>query len=58
MAKLLRCKDTGTECDYEVKAETTEELIELCKKHATEFHGMNEVPESMLEKVREAIREV
>lgn len=57
MAKVVRCRDAGADCDFEARAETEEELFKMVAEHAREAHGMEEVPPETLEKVRAAIRE-
>jgi predicted small metal-binding protein len=56
MAKLLRCKDVGMDCDFEARAETEEELLKQAAEHAAAVHDMQEIPEDVLAKVRAAIR--
>ncbi len=57
MAKVLRCKDVGTDCDFEAHGETEEEIMEQAAKHAKESHGLDEIPQEMAEKVQAAIRD-
>jgi len=56
MAKLLRCKDVGMDCKFEVRAETEEEILKKAVEHARTVHKMKEIPKEMVEKVRAAIR--
>lgn len=57
MAKVVRCRDAGADCDFEARAETEEELFKLVAEHAKDAHGMEEIPPEMIEKVRSLIRE-
>ncbi|MEE8209858.1 MAG: DUF1059 domain-containing protein [bacterium] len=57
MAKVVRCRDAGADCDFEARAETEEELFQLVTEHAKAEHGMEELPPEMVEKVRSLIRE-
>ena len=57
MAKVLRCRDVGTDCDFEARGETEEEIMEQAAKHAKESHGLDEIPQEMAEKVQAAIRD-
>ena len=57
MAKTIRCKDVGMDCDFEARAETEEELLKKVAEHAGTTHNMTEIPEDVLSKVRAAIRE-
>lgn len=58
MAKLLKCSDVGPDCDYTAWAETEEEMLEMLRLHARDAHGIEEIDGDMLEKVREAMKEV
>ncbi|MEQ9618062.1 MAG: DUF1059 domain-containing protein [Deltaproteobacteria bacterium] len=57
MAKVLRCREVGVDCDFEAKGESVEEIMAQAAKHAKEDHGMDEIPQEMIDKVREAIHD-
>ncbi|NIO04331.1 MAG: DUF1059 domain-containing protein [Proteobacteria bacterium] len=57
MAKVLRCKDVGMDCDFVVRGETEEEILEQTAQHAEAVHDMREIPEEVLAKVRAAIHD-
>jgi predicted small metal-binding protein len=57
MAKVLRCRDVGMDCDYEARAETEEEILKKVAEHAGTTHNMMEIPEEVLAKVRAAIQD-
>jgi predicted small metal-binding protein len=57
MAKVLRCKDVGMDCDFEVRAVTEEEILQRAAEHALTEHGMKEIPQEVVAKVRAAIRD-
>ena len=56
MAKVLRCRDVGLDCEGEIRADTEEELLEKAAEHARTTHHLAEVPPEMMDKVRVAIR--
>ena len=56
MAKALRYRDVGMDCDFVARAETEEEILKKAAEHAATAHEMKEIPEEVLEKVRAAIR--
>jgi predicted small metal-binding protein len=56
MAKLLRCRDLGFDCDAEVHAEDEDELLRIVAQHAREVHGVEEVDDAMVDKVLASIR--
>ena len=59
MAKVLRCRDLGTNCPKELRAENEEELMKLAAEHAEKDHGIPvaNVPPAMLQMVKSAIKE-
>lgn len=57
MAKYIRCKDAGIDCDYVVRGETEEELFRKALEHGKQFHGMTELSEDLKHKMRALIRE-
>ena len=57
MTKVVNCADIGFECDGVIRAESTEEVLQLVAKHAKEVHGMDEVPAEVVQKVHEVMRE-
>jgi predicted small metal-binding protein len=57
MAKVLRCRDVGMDCDFEARAETEEELLQKAAEHAEAVHNLKEIPEEVLAQVRAAIRD-
>lgn len=57
MAKTLRCRDVGLDCDFEAHAETEGEIMQQAVEHARTVHGLEEVPPELAEKARSAIRE-
>ena len=57
MAKVLRCRDVGMDCKFEVRAETEEEILKKAVEHAQTVHKMKEIPKEVVDKVRAAIRD-
>lgn len=57
MAKQLNCSDVGMDCDYQAKAETTEELLAMVVEHAREVHGITEITPELQAKVASVIQE-
>lgn len=56
MALVFHCRDIGFDCDGVVRAETEEELLQQVAEHAKSVHGMDEVNDEVVEKVKAAIR--
>jgi predicted small metal-binding protein len=57
MAKVLRCKDVGFDCGYEIRAETEEELMKKVAEHAGEVHNLTEISEEVVAEVKAAIQD-
>jgi len=59
MAKVLRCRDLGTHCSKEIRAENEEELMKLAAEHAEKDHGISasSIPPAMLQLVKAAIKD-
>jgi predicted small metal-binding protein len=57
MAKILKCRDVGMDCDFEVRATTEEEILQRAAEHAQTAHGLKEIPQEVVTKVRAAIRD-
>ncbi|MFZ0959296.1 MAG: DUF1059 domain-containing protein [Terriglobia bacterium] len=57
MAKVLRCRDLGTGCPKEIRAETEDELLRLAAEHAEKDHGISAamIPPPILAMVKAAI---
>jgi predicted small metal-binding protein len=58
MAKVLRCRDVGLDCEGELRADTEEELLRQAAEHAQTAHQMKDMPPEVVAKVRAAIRDV
>ena len=57
VAKVLKCRDVGMDCDFEVRAGTEEEILKKAAEHAQTVHNMKEITKEVAEKVRAAIRD-
>lgn len=55
--KVLRCRDTGADCDFEARAETEEELMKLATVHGKDDHGFDEIPTDVATKIKAVIRD-
>ncbi|HEX2218230.1 MAG TPA: DUF1059 domain-containing protein [Gemmatimonadales bacterium] len=58
MAKQLRCRDIGLNCDFEARADTEEELLRQAAAHARDTHQITEISPELANRVRTAIRTV
>jgi predicted small metal-binding protein len=58
MAKQLRCRDVGLNCDFETRGTTEEEVLQKAIVHARIVHELPDVPPELATKVRAAIRTI
>jgi len=58
MAKQLRCRDVGLDCDFEARGNTEEEVLQQAAAHARKAHQLTEMPPELAAKVKAAIRSV
>lgn len=58
MAKQLRCRDVGLNCDFEARGNTEEDVLQQASTHARTAHQITEMPPELAAKVRAAIRTV
>ncbi len=58
MAYVVACRDTGTDCDAVLRADTMVELQEKLAAHGKEAHGMDvaTMPEDQKQKLMSLIR--
>ena len=57
MAKIIRCKDVGFDCDGVIRADTEEEALQQAAEHAKEAHGLEEVTDDVVAQVKAAMRD-
>ena len=52
----FKCKDVGMKCNFEVKDENQDELMQIIALHGEKSHDIKEIPPEMMEKVKKAIK--
>jgi predicted small metal-binding protein len=55
--KEFSCKDAGMDCGWVAKGANDEEILAKATAHAKKDHGMAEVPQEMVAKIRSLIHE-
>ena len=55
--KVIRCRDVGVDCDFEAHGETEEDVLNQCGEHARTAHGMTEISDDLMQKVKAAIHD-
>jgi predicted small metal-binding protein len=56
--KQLNCRDAGAECDFLVRAETEEEVMQVAAAHGARVHGMKEITPELKSKMKSRIKSV
>lgn len=57
MALVVHCRDVGFDCDGVVKADNEQALLQLVAAHAAEAHGLQDVTDDVVLKVKSVVRE-
>jgi predicted small metal-binding protein len=57
MAKVLKCRDVGVDCDFVIRGATVEEVMEKAREHAGKEHGFADIPPDLAEKAKAAIQD-
>lgn len=58
MAKELRCRDVGMDCEFKARGNSEEEVLQQAAAHAWSVHQISEMTPELQAKVRSAIRTV
>jgi len=57
MAKVLRCRHVGYDCEFVARAETEEELLKEAAAHLKAVHHVSEITEDHVQQARAQIRD-
>jgi predicted small metal-binding protein len=57
MSKVVSCRDVGMDCDFVARGQSEDEILAKCAEHARTDHGMSEIPDEVVTKVRSAIHD-
>lgn len=57
MAKVLRCRDIGVDCDFEARGKTEEEVLKNASEHARKSHNIKKVTEDYIKSWRKNIKD-
>lgn len=58
MAKVLKCREVGLDCNFVARADTEDEIMKQIADHANTTHGVKDLPEEVIVKVRSVIRDI
>ena len=56
--KELNCKDFRSDCNFMIRAETSEELMRYSQEHACNVHGKCDGSPESTEKIKSRIKDV
>jgi len=56
MAKVLRCRDLGVDCDFVASGKTKEEVLKKAAEHARKDHNIKRVTKDYLKSWQKHIR--
>ncbi len=57
MPRMVRCSDTGQQCEYIARGSSDDEVMLDVARHAEEVHGLKEMPSDASERIRSMIGE-
>jgi predicted small metal-binding protein len=55
MAKIMKCRSVGLDCDFVARGETEDQVMQKVAEHAKKDHGMSNIPADVVTKVKAAI---
>jgi predicted small metal-binding protein len=55
VAKIMKCRSVGLDCDFVARGETEDQVMQKVAEHAKKDHGMNNLPADVVTKVKAAI---
>lgn len=58
MAKIAKCREVGLDCNFIARAETEEDVMKQIADHANTTHGVQDMPEEVIARVRSVIRDL
>src|SRR5512143_2039400 len=58
MLPVITCRDAGADCDFLVRAETEEEVMQVAAAHGNRAHGMKEIAPELKSKMKSIIKTV
>jgi predicted small metal-binding protein len=56
MAKVLRCRDLGVDCDFVASGKTKEEVLKRAAEHARKDHNVKRVTKDYIKSWQKHIR--
>lgn len=57
MSKYIECRDLFPDCEFRVQADSEAELLKKVAEHAASAHGLTEISEDTMSKVKGCVRD-
>ncbi len=57
MSKVMRCGDVVPGCEYVARGNDEDEVLARAAEHAKRDHGMDSIPDDVLNKVKSSIHD-
>jgi predicted small metal-binding protein len=57
MEKVIHCRDVGFDCHGVIRAKTEKEALAMAAEHAKTVHGLKEITQEVVEKIKSVMRE-
>jgi len=55
---VINCRDAGVDCDFEAKASTLDEVMQLCADHGIREHNMQGFGPELYLKMRRCVKTI
>lgn len=56
--KSFTCRDAGMDCDWRAEGQSDDEILNQVKTHADSKHGIKNMAQDMIDKVKSKISEI
>ena len=57
MAKVLKCRDVGMDCDFVARGGSEQEVLQQAAEHAKRDHGIPEITPELASQVKAVIHD-
>lgn len=57
MTKSFKCADVGKDCNWSVKSDDIDELMQKIVEHASHEHNIQEIPKELKAKIASSVKD-
>jgi len=57
MAKEIRCKDAGMDCNFVARGQSDDEVMKVAAEHGKQKHGMSQITPDLQQKMKSLIHD-